>query len=56
MQSKYRQELAVKRAILTDLACTSSRDTAMVYLATWQMQPYLSQGAAFKAVLVAEIE
>jgi len=52
----YKKELVAKGAILTDLASTTSRDTSMVYLATWQMQPYLSQKHTFKQLLLSETE
>jgi len=54
--SVYKTELEVKHAILSDIAITASRDTAMVYLATWQMQPYISQKLPSKQLLLAEME
>lgn len=39
----YNQELKLKRAVLQELAHTSSSDLSMVYLSCWLYQPYIDQ-------------
>ncbi|XP_072545815.1 cyclin-dependent kinase 2-interacting protein [Salminus brasiliensis] len=37
----YKQELALKRTILQELAHTTNTDLSMVYLSSWLYQPYI---------------
>jgi hypothetical protein len=39
----YKKELEVKRAIASDIPINTSRDTLLLYLATWQMQPFVQR-------------
>jgi len=37
----FNKEILLKKAILRDLLRNNNRDTLLLYLASWQMQPYL---------------
>lgn len=38
---QYQKELCLKRDILGDL-CNLNKDTLLLYLAAWKMQPYIT--------------
>ncbi|XP_048047427.1 cyclin-dependent kinase 2-interacting protein [Megalobrama amblycephala] len=41
LYESYKQELALKKTILQELAHTSNADLSMVYLSSWLYQPYI---------------
>ncbi|CAM4645031.1 unnamed protein product [Leuciscus chuanchicus] len=41
LYESYKQELALKKTILQELAHTSNTDLSMVYLSSWLYQPYI---------------
>ncbi len=41
LYESYKQELALKKTILQELAHTANADLSMVYLSSWLYQPYL---------------
>ncbi|XP_051578155.1 cyclin-dependent kinase 2-interacting protein-like isoform X2 [Myxocyprinus asiaticus] len=41
LYESYKQELALKQTILQELAHTVNTDLTMVYLSSWQYQPYI---------------
>ncbi len=43
IEMMYSQELAVKKAILTDIHLNKNRTTLLLYITTWQMQPSLDK-------------
>ncbi|XP_052000910.1 cyclin-dependent kinase 2-interacting protein-like isoform X2 [Xyrauchen texanus] len=43
LYASYKQELALKQTILQELAHTVNTDLTMVYLSSWQYQPYIEE-------------
>ncbi|XP_033127019.1 cyclin-dependent kinase 2-interacting protein-like, partial [Anneissia japonica] len=43
--SMYSKELSVKKAVLENIAHSKSRDALMMYVSTWQIQPYIGDRA-----------
>ena len=45
LQEMYSKELDVKRTIVQDIAHNKNRDILMLYISTWQHQPYIEDQA-----------